>query len=278
MAAATKIVSASGLRRVQVFLTDTDGYPSDDESGADGYDGERIEGVQTFTTTFPDIQILQHTGDDVVYATTTKPPTELPSASLAGSKANLNVDAILNSTNVTTVGETQAGAIATDKDGNEPYVVLLAYQEAINAANGDTAFGKERWYTHCYALTQVVPKGNSAEQNTVITSNYNIAATKSSKFPFGSAFDEAVHGYTQAAYLRFTSEYPPILERWTGNGTLDTFNVTFTPVSVAKTSVFVDGSEVTVSSVDTTNDTITLDSAPSANAKIVAWYETTDKI
>jgi len=278
MAATTKISSGSGLRRLDIFLQDTSGYPDGDQSGADGYDGTRLTGVKGFVPTVPDVVTIQHTGDDVTFAQDYFAPSELPTATITSGKTNLDIDSILQGTTVQTIGEAQMGVLNTDKDGQEPDVIVQTTRQSLDTDPASAFYGKRRWNTDFYPISRVVPKAGSSDQGSDDTNNYNVIQTKAGQTPWGVGLSDANNGATEAVRLRFVAEYPLRLERWTADGTLDTFNTAMTPVSVAKTQVWANGTAQTVNSVDTGSDTFTLSAVPSANAVVVALYETSDKI
>jgi hypothetical protein len=275
MTAARKIASGAGLRHIRYWKTDSDGYPSDDESGQDGYDGRQVEGAKSLTTNIPDNQPIVHSGDDRVIAQDFLPPTSGEVVSLTTAKTNQIVDAELMGHNVVQVGESQMDAFGTDRQGYEISISLLAFRQALVTEEGQT--GLQRVYiTYLYPSGRMSPKGGPMNEGAADENTYNFIPTPVSKTPWGVAFSQSTHGFTEATRLRFISEYPMMLERFTAPGAQATFNLNFAPVSVAKTSVYNDGTPLTVSSVDASAKTVTLDAAPSASARLVAWYETTD--
>ena len=276
MAAGPAITSGAGLRRAQVFTLDSNGYPSGDEADDDGYDGVNMEGVRSMTLTAPSIQPLQHVGNDRLFAQDYLPPTEGLRAELATAKQNLSLDAILTDTSTVEVGEATIGGMFTSQQGNEVDVCVLVSRQALDTTDGSQQV--RRWQTYLFPMGRIVPRGASPEQGSADENGYDFIPTVATEYPWGHAFTDADEGYTSAQMLRSTTENPVVMERWDGNGTLDTFNLSWTPISTAKTAVFADGVAATVSSVSTTLNTVTLDSAPSNDAVLVAYYETSDDI
>lgn len=276
MANGPEITSAAGLRRIQVYVLDSNGVPSGDESGADGYDGINVEGARSFSLPIPDVRVIQHIGNDRVLAQDFLPPTEGARGEMATAKQNLGLDATLTDTLIEQIGETTVSGLLTDKQGHEIDVCVVAYRQALDTTAG--ASQVRRWQMHMIPIGRVIPRGSTAEQDAADENRYTIVPAVASKYPSGHAFALADEGFTEAQYLRMTAEYPAFQQRWDGNGTLTTFNLAWTPISVAKTHVEVDGAEVTVSSVDTGNKTMTLDAAPDYESVVWAWYETSDGI
>mgnify|MGYP006329861867 FL=1 len=278
MTAGPNITSASGLRRIQAFALSTTGVPDGDQSGADGYDGVNVEGARSFALTVPGITRVQHIGNDRLLAQDFLPATEGASGTITTAKQNLSLDATLTDTLIETIGETTVGGLLTNKQGSEIDVCIIAYRQALDTTEG--AQQLRRWQTHMFPVGRMVPRAGSAEQGGADENSYDIIPTVSTKYPFGHAFADAAgdEGFTEAQYLRFTSEYPPVMERWTGNNTLTTFNLNWTPISVAKTTIYVNGTAAVVSSVDTVAKTATVSVAPANASEVVAWYETSDDI
>ncbi len=273
-----QISSGAGLRRIQVFALDSDGYPNGDQSGANGYDGIYLSGAQSIANNFPDIQTIPHVGDDRVLAQDYLPPNVAVSATINTAKTNIQDDAIFTNTLVETVGETEMGGMATDQQGSEIDLAIVYYRQALDTDPESASFGSRRWQMGMFPVTRLIPKGASIDQGAADVNAYNVVPTPVTSAPWQKAFTLVTNGYTDAQFLRFNSDNPAMIERWTGDNTITEFNLSFTPITVAKTAVFVDGAEVTVSAVNTTTDTVTLDSAPGNLAKIVAWFETSDNI
>lgn len=279
MANASKIVASIGLRRAQIYEIDSTGYPDGDQDAADGYDGVRLTGVQSYTPTLPDVQILNHQGDDVVFAQDKLAPTELPSGALNTGKTNLDIDALLGSSLVETLGEAQIGVMATDEQGQEPLVCLVLYRSAQNVDPASAGFGSRHWKQYWFPKTAIIPKDATAEQAGLDQNQYNIVPTKFTMKPWGVPLSDDTNGADQAVYMRTISENPVMMERWTGNGTLTTFNLNWTPINTTKTKVFANGTAQTVASVDTdSTPAFTLSGTPPLNSAVVAFYETSDQI
>jgi hypothetical protein len=276
MSAGPKITSAAGLRRAQVFALSADGYPDGDQSGADPYDGFELEGVKSFSLTLPENQIIVHLGNDRPFATDYLAPNNGLSGEVRTAKQNLDADATLTDTLTEEIGEMTIGGLATEKIGTEIDVTIIFYRQALDTTRG--ASNLRRWQMHILPICRLVPRGGGADQGGADENIYSLVPSGATKYPWGHAFTELDEGFTEAAWLRGTAENPVIVDRWTGNNTLTEFNLSKTPISVAKTQVFVEGTAATVSSVDTSGDTVTLNSAPGYETEVVAVYETSDAI
>lgn len=276
MANGPNITSAAGLRRIQVFALDSSGYPDGDQSGADGYDGVNLEGARGLSLSIPAVQRIQHVGNDRLLAQDFLPPTEGASGTITTAKQNIGIDATLTGTLVETVGEISFGGLLTDKQGDEIDVCILASRQALDTTEGSQTL--RRWQTHVFPVARLIPRGGTAEQGGADENTYDVVMSVATAYPTGHTFTETDEGFTEAQYLRGSSENPVVMERWTGNNTLTTFNLSWTPISTAKTIVCEDGVEATVSSVDTANNTVTLSGASANAAVVVAIYETSDDL
>jgi len=274
---ATQIAAGAGLRHVRVWQLDANGYPSGDQSGTLGYSGVRLTGVKAFNITPPDVTVVTHKGDDVVFGQDSLPPGSLETATLTTGKTNLSIDAILGGTNVVTMGEIVYGAMGTDQQGSEPQVMVYGWRQALDFDPASATYGRRQYITTIYPNAVVVPKGGQMAEEAVDENEYSVTPTVVKKTPWGVTFTTAIHNYTQSVRLRLTSDNPLAIERFDGQGAgTAEFQLEFTPISAAKTTVYVNGVEATVSSVDTSGKTFTLSSAPAASAVVVAIYETTD--
>jgi len=274
--AATQIASGAGLRHVRAWLIDTSGYPSGDQSGSNGYDGIRLEGVKSFQAALPDTQTIRHTGDDRVFAQDQLPPTEMETATITTGKTNQTVDAVLQGTSIETVGEVKMDAVFTDQAGFEPQVCVYGWRQALKTGAGDAAAGARQYITYIYPSARITPKGGTMAEQSADENQYSVVPTVVTKPPWGKAFTLGSNGFTEATKLRVISDNPLMIERHTGDNSIATFNLQFAPISVAKTTCFVDGVEVTVNSVDVSGKTMTLAAAPGTDAVVVTLYETTD--
>lgn len=279
MTASTTITAASGLRAARVYELDSSGYPSGDQSGEDGYNGVDVTGVQSVSITPPSSRRINHRGNDSVFAQDKLPPTELGSGQVTTGKSNQTLDALLKGQVVETVGEAKMDAMETDRDGYEPSIMLVYWRQALDVdPDSTTTAGLRRWQTHVLPKTTMAPMVGGAGQDDADVNTYDLTPTKVNASPLGKALTLAINGVTKGARFRYTSEYPVVFERFDGNSTIDTFNLQWTPISVAKTTVLVDGVAATVSSVDTVNKTFTVDSAPDYQGAVLVGYETTDTL
>jgi len=278
MANGPEITAACGLRRIQIFLVNSDGYPDGDQSGADGYDGTEVEACRSLNLSIPGVRRIAHVGSDRLKAQDFLPPTDGAGAEITTAYTNLTLDNVLTGINSVQVGETTMTGLLTDAQGNEKDICLIGYRQALKAGRGNTQ--TRVWQMHVFPIGRMVPKAGNPTEGGADENSYDFAASVAQAPPWGHAFAEGAgqEGYLEAQYLRFSSEYPAMVDAWVGDGTLTEFNLAWTPISVDKTAVFSNGVEATVSSVNTTTKTVTVSSPPAYLERVVAWYETSDDI
>lgn len=276
MAVGAEITSAAGLRRVQIFALDSSGYPDGDQSGANGYEGRMVRGISAMTLNIPTMQRIQHRGQDRVIAQDYLPPTEAASGELRTVAQDLGLDALVTRTLLDEVAEATIGGMATDQQGNEIDLCVVVYRQALNTTPG--AQQLRQWQHYIFPVARLVPRPGGASQGGGEENIYDLIPSVASKYPWGPAFTLQDNGFTETQLLRATSEYPLVMERFDGDGILTTFNLSWTPISVAKTAAFVNGTASTVSSINSTNKTMTLSVAPPSGAVVIAVYQTSDPI
>jgi hypothetical protein len=260
-----------------MYLINSSGYPDGDESGAVAYDGIRLEGAKSFTSTVPDPRIVTHTGDDRAFAQDVLPPTEMETATLTTGKTNLSLDAALTGTKVEDLlGDVNMGVTSSDKQGAEPQVMVFGWRQALDTEKGSSTYGQRRYITRMYPSCRIIPKPASMEDGAADENSYSVVPTVVTKTPWGKALAEITNGATEGQSLRFISSNPLMMNKWNGNGTLSTFTLSNTPISATKTRVHANGTVATVSSVDTVAKTCTLSTPPANLSEVVAWYETSD--
>lgn len=273
------INSGAGLKHVRYYVLNNNGIPDGDQNGTIGYDGVRVTGVQSFTPNFPDVRFITHVGDDRPFALDYLPPDTLATATLTTGKTNLEADAELTNTKVATVGETKLAPLMTDKQGTEIDVCLVVWRQAQDTDPGSATAGVRTWVGYLGSKSRLIPKASPADQGAADVNNYNVAPTVVTTLPWGEDLNESEHGCNEAQMFRFSGNNPPMMMRWTGNATIDTFSTyPWKIINADKTAVYVNGVAATVNSVDDNNDTFTLSSAPGHNAEVVAWFETASAI
>jgi len=275
----TKIASGAGLKHVRFWVLDSSGYPDGDQSGATGYDGVRLEGAKSFDSNVPEPEFVTHRGDDRTIAQDSLGATEFERATLTTAKTNLDADAALTDTLVHQLAATiEMGGMGTDKSGSEKDVAIWGWRQALDTTKDGASFGNRRYITNLYSKARVIPLGGPMPEGGDDVNSYSVVPTATTKPPWGLAFASGTNDFTESTRLRLVSSFPLMMERWTGNGTLDEFNLVATPIATANQLAWGDGATLTVSAVNTSTDTMTLSAPPANLVKIVSLYETSDAL
>lgn len=263
------ITSGAGLRKARVFALDANGVPTQVID---------VTGVKAITLNVPENQIITHVGDDQAFAQDFLPPNTLPNGTFTTAKSNQTLDALLSNTLVETIGETEMDGQFTDKAGYEIDAMMEYHRQALVTQPGDPDFGSRRWQNFWVMRSRITPQGNSPDQGSDDVNTYQYVPTPGIESPWGVPFAEDTNGYGRAVRVRTTSEYPQMLDTFTGNNTASSFTVTYTPISVAKTKAWVDGVSATVSGVTPSTKAIAITPTPDDEADVRILYETSANI
>ena len=265
-----------GLRRLQLWTTDNEGFISGNQTGTVPYAGSRIKAAQSFTPNIPQFEQVTILGDDIVQATVSLPPTTEPTVQFTVGTHDLEIDAIMQDTKVQTVGEWSHGVSITNKQGDEPNLTLMAQMESI-VLDG-TRKGRQQWTTLLFGNAIVQAMGPSAAQRDAAVTSYNAIVTNTGRTVWGEQYTDDQHGATQAVMSFIYSEYPLHLHRYDSNGTANVFLLEQQPINIAKARAYVNGTPQTITAVGTAAPyTATIGGTPSAGALII-MYESRDGI
>lgn len=276
---ASDVVSGVGIRHGWAIPLAEDGLPAAPVSST-MITGTLLQGIKTLTVNDPDAQRIQHYGDDYAFAQDQLPPTETGSFSMTLAKSNLIVSALISGVKLVTIGQNVMMADNTDKQGSEPRMGAFFYRQALDTKNGSATFGKLRqWNWRMYQSLQFEDKGESyAQTNTDKT--INGTPTPSNTTLWGQAFNDTVWGCNLAESIPGVSNYQPVPNFARGNGTLTAFALTHAPINSDELDVWVAGTLVTPSAVNTSasNPAFTLSTPAAVNALVMALVKTTQVV
>lgn len=261
---ATSVVAGVGARHAEAFiLNSTTGLPDCAFNSGTLIAGTLIDGLKTFNYNNPAPQKFTHYGDDNPFAQDVLPPTTIGDFTIVTGKTNLDLDAFTEGTKVVTLDSVvKARAGNTNKRGSEPQLFVSVFRQALDVKRNSGTFGKLRqWDQAIIPSTRIINELAGNDQG-ISPNNYVGIPTPVTSTPWNQAFTEATWGATQGEYIKLETDYKPQWNVGLGNGTLTKFAVTRTPIDVAHTHAWVNGTLATVSSIDTTTPAITLSSAP----------------
>lgn len=278
MAVAQQIVAGVGTRYGVIFPLNTDGIPNVASSSATPTQGTLIHGIKDLTITDPEPRRITHSGNDQPLAQDSLPALQVGSFGFQTSAVNLELDNTVEGTKTRTHGNNVMRAGNSDKRGNEPLVMAMIYQQALDYDPDSPTFGKLRqWHWKNYPSARVSPISRpfgEAETNKV----YAATPTPVKDTPWGESLSETNWGATRAEYIEGNSNYQPRINLHMGNGTLTSFALSHPPADDEELVVFntTTGAELTPTSINTSSQfpSFTLGSAVANNAIILSFIGT----
>ncbi|MDW8068574.1 MAG: hypothetical protein RML46_06655 [Anaerolineae bacterium] len=239
--------------------------------------GVQVVGARALTIQPAEARTLSHNGDDRNLGTVTLPPDEPVRGELRTAGTNLDLDAWLQGlpgANITLVPFLTIAPLATDRQGQERQVWVMAQRSAMVTDYNDLAYGQARYYTLIFRA-MIHPRGSPWEYGGTDENTYVIVAQGSRILPWGEAIPVS-DGYRDATFFRVVSERPLRLAVAVGDNTNTSFPLPegHRPARGASyVRVYVNGvaSPDWTLSVDRT--TVNFTTAPAAGALIHILYE-----
>lgn len=255
-----------GLRYAVVFPLNSSGRPA--ASGVTVYEGLKVEGPKAFSLNQTEARKITHYGADRVLAVDYLPPNEGVTGELRVGVHDLNMQATLSGVQVNILGEAQLIGHATNKQGSEPQVGLMLYQQALDLVSGARHY---RCFIFPRAICIPATSGMSENPEDVV---YRIAPTPSTKHLWGATLTALTDGITEAQYHELSTTGVPNLVAFKGDGTTTVFSFpTASPaLSTAKITVWKNGTVVS-SGMTPAVDKITFTTAPALNDDVDVFYE-----
>ena len=266
MAAVSGKLVPVGLRRATIFELNATGSPLAVSTTA--YEGYTIVGAQAFDLNIPDARKITHPGDDRVLQVDYLPALDAVSGELRAARADFDVYAILTGTKVVTVGESKYVGVGHSKQGSEPQVGLLCYQQALDDA------GARHWRALMIPRATIYPHQNGMNESPSVN-RFIVSPAVVTKWLWETAFADATEGYTEAQALVGMHKYKPKLIAFVAATATTSFVLPADAVcaDTAKMNVWVDGVAV---AADITKLTTALQftTAPGNTKRVVIFYET----
>lgn len=206
-----------GFRDAVVYELDSNGYPAAPSTAA--YVGYYLRGPKAFTLNIPNPRIVPHIGRDRVEETDQLSTNEAASGEIRTSGIDLEVDAFLQGTKKDTVGlYSEFITRMTDKQGAEPQVGVIAWQQALLQ-------GARRWHYYLIPSSRAIPINAGMEENPV-DHRYSINISPVEKLPWGTTLTEDDNGSLQSGYVDLYSTQLPLnypMVSFKGNGVATEF-------------------------------------------------------
>jgi hypothetical protein len=274
MTAATGKMFSVGARNVTVYALGSDGLPSPGICGVLNV-GTTMTAFKAFEITKPNARRINHVGNDRLLALDFLPPLEGVNATINSGADDFDIDAILTGVKKATVGEGVYLADSTDKQGFEPFVCVIAYQQA------QSRITKARnWRQWIFPSTKAIPMAGGMGDNPTET-KYELGPSPVSTHIWGTALSESTDGVLEAAIMRGQTEGKPVFGFSVGDAAELHFpfpsGYTTTTALLGKIAVWVGGVLKTITTdytVDvTTGVTFESGKAPGAAAGVCVKWE-----
>jgi hypothetical protein len=265
MSATSGKMFSVGSRFACIYALNANGSPAATDPSA--YGGIQLVGSKAFTLTIPDPRKITHVGDDRPLQIDFLPPTEAITGELTVAQENQTAYALLSGTNQVTLGESTAVGIGTSKQGFEPQVGLLLYQQALN----DAGVRNWRYALIPRALLYAHPAGFS---DAAAEHKFSISPAIVTAHLWETAFGLTTEGFVSAQGIIGQATFKPALVAWlsTTSGTQFSFPSDRLLADTNKISLYVNGVAQTSGFTAATSQ-ITFSTAPGSNKRIVAFYE-----
>lgn len=228
MSAPTGNIVAVGLKQMRIYELTGDGVPKATSTAV--YEGVQIQGAQSYEIKTPDARRISFKGDNSVIAQDVLPRQEPSTGTLKFSVDNHAGYAILSSTKQATIGESSVVGYGTDKQGSEPVIAVLGYQQAK-----DVASGTRQWHGIIVPSTQAIINAPSMT-DTEMQYEVSLLPSGASHHLWGKAFSGTLEGYTKAEVVELITENIPHVVSWKADGTATAyaFNASRQAVSTSK--------------------------------------------
>jgi hypothetical protein len=265
-----------GFRQARAYALDSRGIidPSGTALPATAYNGLQFPSVKNFDLTIPDIRRIVHVGDDHVNAQDVLPRIEASSGAIKVGRNDHDLYALLTGTKVATVDEKTGIGYATDEQGNEIDIALMAWQQSLDAST------KVRHYrSYMFATTRVIAvPGGMSDAPAEFT--FSLIPQTCARTLWGIPLSTATNGYLEAEFQEYMTVGYPHVAAWRCDGTETTFNfhASYQANSVTKvTAVLVAaaGTYAAASPGVITTAHIIPTTKPSNGDVLIAFYEYT---
>lgn len=278
MAVNVKQMIAAGFERAYWGLLDTTGILTGQAATAPaaglttGSPMGKMLGVKTSDVTIPEPEVTTVTGDDQPLGSFIFGSTANPTFNIEVGVRDLTFEAATQETKVMAIGDIDIGVLQPT-DPTFPDVFLNFMRRAKSKVVGSD--GVSGWEGLFIPKANVIPLGSAAYTERAAASyRYRVIANPCDKFPWGTTVSDTDNGTTGGALFPWSAENRLHVQRFTGDNTEDAFVLAYTPVTLAKCHIYVNGTKVTTGvALDVSTKTLTWTVPPGASAKIVVLYE-----
>ena len=258
-----------GFRYLSFFELNAYQTPLVPTYNAAPYEGLHYESARAMTINYPQPRKIEHQGDDRVEALDFLPPSTAMDAEIHVGMSNLDITSILSGIKVAAIGTAKFISLATDQQGLEPFVGILAYSQAEAWTAGTRTW---HWYYFPYARAIHAPSSLAETPQDII---FRVAPQFTAKLPWGEALSDAVNGALTHQGIQGISVGRPHLACWLGNSSATDFyfNAAHLPYDISAVKVFYDEVYDAGAVVDTSLAFVTPSVMPATGHRLEVWYE-----
>jgi hypothetical protein len=176
----------------------------------------QLKGCQQFPFQPQAAERPSQKGDGGVLARFITKPTELPTGDLQWGAFDYDFDAVVQALSV--VATFGAGEFIGRQPGSPTYQDMIFLCTAQAKSQESATLGSGLWEGRLIYKANVEARGrDSFNTDAMPTYGYSIIANPASAYPWGLAFVAGTDGDAEFVFSDFTWPYRPILQRWTGN-------------------------------------------------------------
>lgn len=267
-----------GFDLILYGVVDTDGFliggVAAGAAAGDVSSMKRLYGAKTAPVAIKEPEVLFSTGDNDALVSFQFEAAELPDGVLTLAQRDLDFDALVQGTAAYTLHSQKFGALQPG-NANPPNMCLLLMRRAKTWGAGSKGIGV--WDCMLVPSCTITPLRSEFTERAINAEAYRINTNKSAHFVWGETVSSSNLGTDSVPVISIDSDNPIHAMAFLGDGVTDAFDVPYTPVSDARSMIFVERVEKAVTTHWTRSGktfTFTGGNVPIATARGVIWYET----
>lgn len=267
----------AGYRYIYYGVVNSDGYLIGNSlAGATAGDqtGEgmtRLEGAVTQPLAPGENENLPIPGDDETLTTFDFESATLPAGVIEMAVRDSNFEAIAQGTLVESVGSIEIGSLQPSANAFTDLAFLFQRRSKKWAAG---VKGVKAWEILNAPRSTCSPLFTEYQTRAHNPYRYGVTTSKSDRKSWGDTFTDAVNGTLSAPLVVVDSDNPMHIHAHKGNNSQQAFDLQYTPVSGARSYVFINGVQQALTTDFTlAGNTITFVGTPADGAIINTFYE-----
>lgn len=233
-----------------------------------GNPAARIRGIKSASPTVGEPEPVPITGDDALLSEIDFPNVDTRRFTISVAVQDLVLASYMNDVNTFEVAESTFMALDTDDIDDRNAVIIL------QAKAEDEETGASAWSGVMALLCTTSFLGRETfEERSAGAFTFSVTPKRATYLPWGVTLANSVHGTERSRYTPFSGASPSHLQVFKGDGAETDFILKHDPVGLSKIAAFVDRVPVTIDSLDSGTNTITLNSAPGNGRLVQVLYQ-----